>query len=467
MANDLFNLCPGLSAGENVFRIVHRCVNALSALDVDVEAGWNEVSQTREYFFAEAQKCGDEEVRARTCISVICDLKLQGWRLQVTDETILAAQPSNSESSAQEQKDRIRTGLLIERDAQLRTSASREFILKMERRQYYRNEWVSIYSLMRDGSELAEGLRRVRAYAGPDRFRALRNVIDPYVQLVDDSRCEQTGFLLKEIWRYFRHTWVTTYQSVPGRNVWFLIRDRAAKYHPVIGIAALGSAIVQLTVRDQWIGWNRDAFLRWAKENQSELLANWVWSSLNGLMAGIYTADLIEKQIISQHQIDEPNDATIAKLREFAQKAKNTHKLYPKTAEHKAEAVSPEAWELKAQTYLYQYKRAETLASLLKAKQQLLATGMNSPSLDNLRRLLGSSAGRNAVAEIAHQVKSAHVGNDMMDIIICGAVQPYNSILGGKLVALLMTSPEVAEAYDSRYRNTPSIIASSMAGLPV
>jgi hypothetical protein len=67
-------------------------VNALSALGVDVETGWNKVNQTREHFFAEAQKCGDEEVEARTCISVICDLKLQGWRLQVTDETILAAQ---------------------------------------------------------------------------------------------------------------------------------------------------------------------------------------------------------------------------------------------------------------------------------------------------------------------------------------------------------------------------------------
>lgn len=33
-----------------------------------------------------------------------------------------------------------------------------------------------------------------------------------------------------------------------------LVRDAAAANHPVMGIAALGSAVVQQTVRDEWIG---------------------------------------------------------------------------------------------------------------------------------------------------------------------------------------------------------------------
>ena len=45
------------------------------------------------------------------------------------------------------------------------------------------------------------------------------------------------------------------YQSTPGRKLFFLIRDRAALNHPVIGIGALGSPIIQLAVRDAWIGW--------------------------------------------------------------------------------------------------------------------------------------------------------------------------------------------------------------------
>jgi hypothetical protein len=54
-----------------------------------------------------------------------------------------------------------------------------------------------------------------------------------------------------------------------------------------------------------------------------------------------------------------------------------------------------------------------------------------------------------------------------MDITVCGAVAPYNHILGGKLVALMMASPEVRREYQRRYKRAPSIIASSMAGRPV
>jgi hypothetical protein len=436
-------------------------------MDTDAEADWHRINQIRKCFFVEAEKCGDEEVRARTVVSVICDLKLQGWQFQASSDAILAAQPGDTATSVQAQKERIRTGLLIERDAQLRSGATREFIQKMGCRHVHSGEWVSIYSLMRDGCELAESLQQARAITQLDRIDALRSIIDPYIQLVDDSRCEHTGLLLKEVWRYFRHTWVTTYQSVPGRNVWFLVRDRAAKFHPVIGIAALGSAIVQLTVRDQWIGWNRDAFLKWAKANQTDKLATWVWSSLNDLIGGIYVEDFLQDRLITNENLAAPDDEVISNLRSFARQAKATHELYPKTAEHKANSTSAEDWEKKVKAYLYQYKRAETLAHLLKAKQQVLMTGMDHPSTDGLQRLLSSSLGRNAIAEIARQVKGSHVGNDMMDIIICGAVQPYNAILGGKLVALLMTSPEVAEVYQNRYRDAPSVIASSMAGRPV
>jgi hypothetical protein len=52
----------------------------------------------------------------------------------------------------------------------------------------------------------------------------------------------------------------------------------------------------------------------------------------------------------------------------------------------------------------------------------------------------------------------------MADLTVCGAVPPYNEILGGKLIALLMTSPEVVAEYRRRYGKVPSIIASSIAG---
>lgn len=62
--------------------------------------------------------------------------------------------------------------------------------------------------------------------------------------------------------------------------------------------------------------------------------------------------------------------------------------------------------------------------------------------------------------------QSEKVGIDLMDINICGAVAPYNHLLGGKLVAMLMCSRQIGKCYESRYSRAPSIIASGMCGEP-
>jgi len=55
----------------------------------------------------------------------------------------------------------------------------------------------------------------------------------------------------------------------------------------------------------------------------------------------------------------------------------------------------------------------------------------------------------------------------MMEITVCGAVAPYNHLLGGKLVCFLMMSPRVVNDYNERYAGMVSIIASKMAGRPI
>lgn len=54
-----------------------------------------------------------------------------------------------------------------------------------------------------------------------------------------------------------------------------------------------------------------------------------------------------------------------------------------------------------------------------------------------------------------------------MELNVCGAIPPYNEILGGKLVALLATSPQVVHDYKTRYENKASEIASRLKGQPV
>jgi hypothetical protein len=65
------------------------------------------------------------------------------------------------------------------------------------------------------------------------------------------------------------------------------------------------------------------------------------------------------------------------------------------------------------------------------------------------------------------EVRKAGLSSQVTDVSVCGAVAPYSALLGGKLVALLMTSQEVRDAYRSRYAGQVSLISSQMAGRPI
>ena len=72
----------------------------------------------------------------------------------------------------------------------------------------------------------------------------------------------------------------------------------------------------------------------------------------------------------------------------------------------------------------------------------------------------GSSVIRNAL--VAQKTK--HIGSSLLELNVCGAIPPYNEILGGKLVALLATSPQVIHDYKERYGHKASEIASRLKG---
>ena len=53
---------------------------------------------------------------------------------------------------------------------------------------------------------------------------------------------------------------------------------------------------------------------------------------------------------------------------------------------------------------------------------------------------------------------------DVMDLSVCGAVHPYNELISGKLVALLMASQEVYDAFNKKYAVSTSEISKRVAG---
>jgi hypothetical protein len=178
-----------------------------------------------------AAKLGDlyEQPILAAAAHTVMDLVEQGWTVQVDKLGALLAPPTTA-ANRENEKARIRCQEHLRRDEQLRKPSVRRFIEGMERTHQHGDRMVSVFNLMRDGRELADALQA----SGP-----LTSVISPYVQIVDSSICELTGFRLHDIWRYFRHTWSNAYATVPGRSMPILIRDAATELHVVIGLAAI------------------------------------------------------------------------------------------------------------------------------------------------------------------------------------------------------------------------------------
>ena len=258
-----------------------------------------------------------DELRLMLVSNLLLDLALHGWSIEIRHSEIVLLPPDEHDESRVLQKDRIRQKHLIERDAQLSEPSVQEFIKGMERRRLTPKGWHSIYSVIRDGEELAVSLRRASGHQDPDaRVRCLAGIIDPYLQFVTpDAICSETGLRLNDIWRYFRHTWVNIYRSVPGRNLMILVRDRAVPGHPVIGIAALASSVIQQSIRDKWIGWDSDTALAALATNPDRKTIRCLLGQLRDFLKGIHTADLIKDGLLTPKDLKATSPKVIAKLR--------------------------------------------------------------------------------------------------------------------------------------------------------
>ena len=413
-----------------------------------------------------------EEIKLHLANSVTLDLVAQTWKLKVSGDEVRIHVPLQHDSSPALEKERVRKAHLVERDAKLAKRAVTEFIRGMERQRLTPKGWHSIFSLMRDGNELAE---RLKALVGDgdetERLLLLQRTISPYIQFVEgDAACEQTGLRLRDIWRYFRLTWVNEYKSVPGRSIMILIRDAAAPNHPVIGIAALGSSVVQQKIRDELIGWDAAGFTKRFTEQPSPKVAKQLMGFLEHLIDGIYVKDLIREKLLKKSHFRKPSIALIESLRTEGKSARSGHQRNPHVAVHKSrsdKAENQKFWQRRAETMLFRSKRCLQLAKLLTIRKAFQDHGFASFKKREIRKALQSAQVRIAIGQLIRLVKAEHVGIDMMDITVCGALAPYNLLLGGKLVCLLLGSPEIVKYYAHRYEQHPSIIASSMKGSPI
>lgn len=407
---------------------------------------------------------GPETTALNAASHLLADLVRQGWHVKSNCRAVWIAPPAAIENDRAAEKERVRQQLQVDRLAQLAEPAVRTFVREMEAKRIHGERFVSIFSLMRDGRELADRIRAAR-----DSSQQLTHVIAPYLQFIEDEAvCEHTGLRLVDVWRYFRHTWTNAYKSTPGRTMLVLVRDAAAPMHPVMGIAALSSPAVQISVRDDWLGWSARVAIERMQKSPNIHYARWACCIVDQALAEIYAEDFLEDDLLTPAELRRPTDSTLARLRDEERGQREKHNRFMQSKEYKKGAAALDTidayWLEQARTPLFRSKRAGLLAEFLSVRAMLDRCMRGRPSKDALQRLLADRAGRQAMSRIIRKAKADRVGVAVSEISVCGAVQPYNAILGGKLVAMMLTSPEVIEAYRRRYRNACSVIASSIAG---
>ena len=410
---------------------------------------------------------GSEKLAGAFAKSAILDLVGSAWRIRVAKGVVEIAPPRKVAGGQNELKAAVRRSHQLAREGQLLEPSVRAFVKGMERRRLTTTGWHSIFSVMRDGRELSSRLEEIVDGEPNETLDGLKETIAPYLQLVtEEGVCRHTGLLLQDVWRYFRHTWVNSYKTLPGRTMSLLIRDAATPNHAVIGIAALGSSVAQQHLRDQWIGWDQQTMVETIRKNPKAKYARWLLASLQSLIDDLYLDDLVSDGVCELPELEKPTDSGISKLEAEAESAIRAHRKFPHSAAHKV-AMSNNGgvdWQAQAQTKLFRSKRCKTLAKLLRMRLTFQFHGFHAPSSAELRQAMGKTPMRNAVGQLVRNVKARHVGIDMMDIVVCGAVAPYNALLGGKLICMLLCSPEIVSMYRNRYGNQTSVIASAMKG---
>lgn len=479
-----------------------------------------------------------DALAARVLALALRDAAAGGWALEWNEnaKTLLATAPGAADTAPHAQKTRVRAALVRARDAQLGDPHVQRFIARAETVQTRYSRSASIRDLFLSPETLALDVARVRA--APQQREALAAaLVDPYVQLCEaDARDEHTGLKLLDVWRYARYTWSLPYETVPGRRMLFLVRDRSRPRHPVIGIFALSSSAVQISVRDRAIGWtplalapndaladlaDRNAFdhvLALVREGNPWKAAEWIdtdrrmpvdapktvpepgeapgetprptldpedlspealvnarlllleaefgvspaeavahlEAEVDRRIKDLYTDDLIAE--LGDAALLGPTEPVLERLAEIRDGLSLASRILddPDTESLLDAALSPR----------FKRKRAVELHKLLKARRTFQQAHQAAPA-DTARWLLAKSSRRASLKVALREIKKSHVAASVMDVTTCGAVAPYNQLLGGKLAALLAASPDVVKAYRDRYHESQSVIASRMGARPV
>lgn len=411
-----------------------------------------------------------------TCL-LVADLIDQGWEFAIGTDRVTLKPPGLTPgpgTSPQQIKERIRRALQAGRTRQLQEPSVRQFVRRMERVVPRGERRSSIADVIDDGRELERLLLKLRRLPRDEQEQKLRRLVDPVVEVCETgSKCAVTGLNRIDIWRYFRHTWSLEYRPIPGRQLPLLIRNAARPNRPVIGIALLASPVMRLRIRDNWIGWTPPAWARAiGKEGRDPMTA--AAALLRRVEEAI--AEIRWDDLASADEIACPTPRVIFRLELVAAGAaeRRTRQLQQFYNENRSsrhlevrDASEDTDWRGASEDHLYVRKRAEVLGNLLSARMAFATAGLDRHPNRAFRQLVAMEDGWRALDTAIAEIRKLGLASQVVDVSVCGAVHPYNELLGGKLVALALHSREVRDIYEAQYGGRISLIASQMAGRPV
>lgn len=489
----------------------------------------------------------EEQIKYLAVLEALLDLLEIGYYVERDPESIdgtppvkiYPPDPDRFEDEPEKFKEHEREILEKERVAQFQEENNKKFIRRMETPKRHQGKTVSILDLIADGEELYSDLAELQDLEREEITQRLADTIQPYLQVAEKgTEDEHTGLDLHDIWRYFRYTWLTPYNTIPGRNINFLIRDASREHHPVMGIASLASSMMNLKVRDQFIGWRIDAVKEELEQRvrvhtveqqlpQEErtpdkkteiveveepletdteykqrineycsMLRSAVENAIEASISEIRYDDFTERyDDLSEVDFEQGTETAFTRLNQLEGLATYVFKNEPPltTEVEKPDDYenvfdpaefdlladdlddvdikdddpdSLDTWEEKSATALFIKKRAHTLQKLLRDREYFRDRETDDDK-EFIENAIESEQGNRALRTALKEIKKRRVGAGMMNIQVCGAIPPYNHILGGKLTAMTLTGPELIEAYRSKYEGSISEIASAMKGEPV
>lgn len=174
-------------------------------------------------------------------------------------------------------------------------------------------------------------------------------------------------------------------------------------------------------------------------------------SNIDRAISEIYVKDLGYRR-----QTKHPKQEQIDSLLQLSEK-------YSKLSLNNRNQKENPNWEQEATSNLFTRKRAAELAKLLSTKM-VFNSAVGNSNAEKLQYLLSNETGRKAINSVLIANRKTKIGSNMMDIIVCGSIPPYNELLGGKLVSILACSPRVIKDYTDKYSKQVSEIASRMKG---